>query len=421
MKVERRLLRVEGEGEVVIEVENSLVKRVRFKVVEAPRFFNYIVRNLHYSQIPDLVSRICGFCGVSYVLVATKAFERCLGLNVPEDVEALRTALHLAERVKSHVLHVLFMSLPDITRAKNIGVLASRNPKIVNYGLKVLQWARDAMTVLGGRFHNAVTIRPGGVYFTPVEDEVRKLSEVLAREILPLASEFTKFVLSLKSIPDEVHKYSLVTVNDAKNDYPHLGTGVCMNGDVYDAVKFYEELVKEEVVPDSTSLQYSIKGKGFLVGPLARYNTSFSKLVGEAQDLAKIYSWTPPLKNIHQGVIARVLELLDALLRLKEFLSNYRKPLNQYVEPVAYVDDVCAFVVEAPRGVLYHYYELDDNLKVKKARIVTPTAQNIATAQELAKALINRPYSEAVVEEANRLITAFDPCLSCAVHVEVLR
>lgn len=419
--MEKRLLRVEGEGEVIIEVESGFVKNVRFKIVEAPRFFNHIVRGLHYSQIPDLVSRICGFCGVSYVLVASKAFERCLGLSVPEYVDALRTALHLAERVKSHVLHTLFMSLPDVTGAKNIGALSFRNPKIVSSGLKILQWARDAMVVLGGRFHNAVTIRPGGVYSAPAEEEARRLLGMLVREVLPLANEFTRFVLSLRSIPDEAQGYNLVTVNDVKNDYPHMGTEICIDGEIHDAVKFYEELVKEEAVPDSTSLQYSVNGKSFLVGPLARYNTSFSKLVGEVQDLAKIYSWTPPLKNVHQSLVARVLELIDALLRLKEFFSNYKKQSRPCVKPVMHVNDVCAFVVEAPRGVLYHYYELDENLKVEKARIVTPTAQNIATAQKLAGMLANRPYNETVVEEANKLITAFDPCLSCAVHVKVLK
>ncbi|MEM4769738.1 MAG: nickel-dependent hydrogenase large subunit, partial [Desulfurococcaceae archaeon] len=174
------LTRVEGEGEIVLYVDDRGVTRnVELRIVEAPRFFEHIVKGLHYTMIPDIVSRICGFCGVSYILTAVKAFENCMSITVSEEVETYRELVHLAERIKSHVLHIALLNLPDLLGLKNILELESRNPRILVGIFKVLSLVDRLMKLTGGRFHNVVNIRVGGVFRLPESTTIKRIEETV--------------------------------------------------------------------------------------------------------------------------------------------------------------------------------------------------------------------------------------------------
>jgi len=411
------LTRVEGEGEVQLDVVNGKVVNAAVKIVEAPRFFEYIVRGRRVWDVPDIVSRICGLCGVSYVLVASKAFENYRTL--PKEVEEYRTYLHIAERVKSHAIHIYMLHLPDFLGLRSLTELAESYPHITKDVIDVVLWSRRVMEVLGGRFHNVSSIGVGGVYQTPKAEEVQKLVDnvkMLEDKILKLS----EVVLNLKNIPQEKQRLRYAAVVDG-GSYPHIGDMIALdNGDLIH-VRNFKNLVAVEQVRYSNALRYRLSnGKPYLVGPLARFNIGYKYLSGEVRDLIESYGWRPPLTNVHQNIIARVAELYEGFLKLREFLANYKEIPQGMIEVEVPTGKYVA-ALEAPRGILYHEYEVTEEggiARVAKADIITPTAQNLAMMEELILNEINEKGLDIdkAINAAKKIIRCFDPCISCSVH-----
>jgi coenzyme F420-reducing hydrogenase alpha subunit len=411
------LTRVEGEGEVVLKTEDGRIVGVEVRISEAPRFFEYLVRGRLYTEVPDLVSRICGLCGVSYVITACRAFESCLGVEVPEDEDRLRMAILAAERVKSHVIHVAYLNLPDLVGLGSLGELFESYAHVFQRASRVVLWARRAMEVLGGRFHNVVNARVGGVYSFPSVERVRALRRGLD-EVLGGFLELARFVLGLKSISEEVHRIRYMAVAGSSG-YAWAGSGVVLDDGTYVDVGSFENYVLTEQVGYSNALRYRLPtGEPYLVGPLARFNTYLGYLREEVRELLEEFGWYRPLRGVQQSIVARVAETYHTLLELRDFLEDYReRTVGGAVRPER-ARGPCVAVTEAPRGVLYHRYLLDSSLRVRSSNIITPTAQNLACMEYLIGGkLYGSSFDGRAIEVAKSLVRAFDPCISCSVHV----
>ena len=409
---------VEGEGSVVIIEREGYVDRVFYEITEAPRFFEYIVRGKSPELVVDFVSRVCGICGVSYTFLAAKAFEKCLNIEVDSDVEEFREILHLAERVKSHALHVFLMNLPEITKTRSFSELAERNPKVVKNAFNIISYSRKLMRVFGGRFHNVVNIKIGGVYFTPSRDDVEKLRNEI-NGIFKSFTELADIILSFKSsIHLAISKPQLCVY--AEKSYSHHGEKVVLDNAIYTTEAFYRNIVSVVQKEYSTALQYRVKGsESFIVGPVSRFNRYYDRLHSEVKDLLNTYDWRPPL-SVFEGYIARIAELYDALLTIREYLENYKyRDIISVKNTVEYksANNVCEYAVEAPRGVLYHRYVLGKDCKIVECDIVTPTAQNLAVMEDIATQLTRGKRAlEETIAIAKSVAIAFDPCISCSVH-----
>jgi len=420
--MERVLTRVEGEGKVLVKVKEGNVIDVEIQITEAPRFFEYIVRGKHINNVVEIVSRVCGLCGVSYMLTATRAFEKCLKIDVPQEVEELRRIIHLAERVKSHVIHVFLLNLPDFLEMPNSFRLGAVNSAMLRNSMKLLTLAANIMDILGGRMHNVVNIKIGGVYKPPSESDAVKIVKLI-KDAIELFKPLADFVLSLKNIPEEKLAKPLMILHG--NGYPHVSDEIAFynseNAEIFD-VQNFENVLDVMQRHGKTALLYKYKGQSYIVGPFARFNTSYDKLHGEARDFVSSYGWKPPLKDVRQQIIARVAEILDSLLTLRDFFQNY-KPFEIYsprIEPGKADKLRCVAAVEAPRGILYHRYDIDEKLKVLHCNIITPTAQNILAMEELSQEklrMLGRAAEHEAAKLTERIVRAFDPCISCSVHV----
>jgi len=414
------LTRVEGEGEIHVYVREGRLQDVEVRITEAPRFFEYIVVGRRPIDVPDIVSRICGLCGVSYILTAVRAFERGLSIEVPEQVELYRRALHGAERIKSHILHAYFMHLPDLVEVRGSDELFQRNPQLFRDAFRVLEWSRKAMTVLGGRFHNVVSIRIGGVYGYPRREEVAKILRDVAdveRSLLRLAD----FVLSL-DIPSFRQDMKFLALYD-RSEYPEMAEKVALY-DYSGSVEFYdlkdfEKIVRVEQKPYSNALRYRLtSGDPYVVGPLARFNIGYRHLRGEVRDKLEEHGWRAPLVNVYQSIVARIAETYNTLLFLKEFAEGYKEPVAEIAEVKVGPGEYLA-AVEAPRGILYHRYVVDANGRISYANIVTPTAQNLAAMERLISGTVHQSSAvseEIVLRVGAEIVRCFDPCISCSVH-----
>lgn len=419
--VREYLVRVEGEGEVVVYVdENGVARRVEYRFTEAPRFFEYIVRGLSYTQVPEVVSRICGFCGVSYILCAARAFEACLGMEVPEEVEFFRDIVHLAERVKSHVLHVVFMNLPDLLGVSSILEVEKINPQLFKLAISLATSVDKLMRLAGGRFHNVVNIRIGGVYGEAFK--ISALGEFVKRDLIPKVEVLASKVLELAELAETACSVPrCCTV--ASERYPGSGESIYVGEERLLADEFYEKRVEVHQRLGCNTLRYRYRGDPFLVGPLPRYNRYLRLLRRETRSLLENYGWLRPLNSVFQSVVARIAEIYDALLVIEEATTEVSESRlsagNQY--SCSKGEKWCFHVIEAPRGVLYLSFLLSETGRVLRANIVTPTAQNVEAAESLSSSYVSGRSTRDAAERAKRFIVNLDPCISCSVHTLKVR
>ncbi|MGB9725585.1 MAG: Ni/Fe hydrogenase subunit alpha [Fervidicoccaceae archaeon] len=418
---EALLTRVEGEGKVKLIFGDKGIERVEVHIVEAPRFIEYAMRGRKPAEVPEIASRICGICSVSYQMAASTAFERGMGIDVPYEQERLREAIFTAEHVKSNVLHILYLQLPDILGASSSLEVFKKDPSLHKMAVDLFMWSRKVMRILGGRYHNVVNVRIGGVYRMPEQSEVRSLS-VEAERAITNARKLSEFVLeNIERFPRYEQKIRKMALCDSV-DYPLVSREICYEGRRFDVSEFEDEVLPEQV-SYSNSLRYRTKaGEIYVVGPISRFSTSFYSMREEVRRMLKSFGFSPPLRNIHCSVVARAAELYEFILRLADFIDSYR-PEQVEVKEIAIAPGVYWGAVEAPRGILYHRYRVNERGTVEEANIVPPTSQNLLAMEEFSMEHLRKiglvggeELRGEMVKEVGKVIRQFDPCISCSVH-----
>ncbi|MHB8250995.1 nickel-dependent hydrogenase large subunit, partial [Acidithiobacillus sp.] len=126
-----------------------------------------------------------------------------------------------------------------------------------------------------------------------------------------------------------------------------------------------------------------------------------------------------PSRNMFHSIVARAAEIHYALLEANRLLEDYTEPEAPFVPAVPRVG-IGYGCTEAPRGLLWHRYDLDAAGQVLHARIVPPTSQNQARMEaDLRHSLetlgLDRD-DETLRQQAEMVIRNYDPCISCATH-----
>jgi sulfhydrogenase subunit alpha len=411
------LARVEGEGALNIQVKDDAVTRVQLKIFEPPRFFEAFLRGRNFTEAPDITCRICGICPVAYQMSSVHAMERALGLTVvPEPIRSLRRLLYCGEWIESHGLHVFMLHAPDFLGYQDAIQMAQDHPDMVKMGLQLKKVGNDIVTLLGGREIHPINVRVGGFYKAPSKRDLAPLAERLkwARDA---AREAVSWVGGFE-FPDFQRDYEFVSLRH-EQEYPFNEGRVVSNKGLDIDVMDYEEYFVEEQVPYSHALQSNIKGRGsYFAGPLARYNLNFDLLTPLAQEAAREAGLGPVCRNPFQSIIVRAVEILYAMEEALRIIEAYEKPERPAVpvEPRA----VTAYgASEAPRGLLYHRYRLDDNGVILEAKIVPPTSQNQGTVEEDLRQFVaprvNLPEDQ-LTWHCEQMVRNYDPCISCATH-----
>jgi coenzyme F420-reducing hydrogenase alpha subunit len=415
------LARVEGEGNLFVELSDGRVSRVEVGIFEAPRFFEAFLRGRKYYEVPDITARICGICPIAYIMSSSRALEKILGAEVPEEVRKLRRIVYLGEWIESHVLHILMLHAPDFLGYESVLSMARDYPDIVRKGMKLKGWGNQVISVVGGRSVHPVSCRVGGFHRIIRRDELLPLLKGLG-QARDYARELLEWVLKLP-MPDLKRDVELVSLRGV-GEYPILEGRVVSNKGLNVPEDVFENILVVEQAKYSTSLRYALKDRGhYIVGPLARYNNNYDLLDPEVRGVVESYGYGAPLHNSFQSIIARAAEVYHAVLELEELISNYREPQQPYVEGVVR-RGVGAAITEAPRGMLYHRYEINERGYVINANIIPPTSQNLASIEEDLLALSDK-LATLNLEEAQWLaeqtIRNYDPCISCATHFLKIR
>jgi len=415
LKVEA-LARVEGEGGMHVKIEGDRVTAVELRIYEPPRFFEAFLRGRAYTEAPDIAARICGICPVAYQMSAVRAMEQICGIEVDGQLRALRRLLYCGEWIESHALHVFMLHAPDFLGYDGAVEMARDHPELVAKALELKKTGNDLMRVVGGREVHPINVRVGGWYRVPRKAELRPLVERLerAREI---ALETVALTAGL-DFPDYTQDYELVALSEP-GEYPiDRGRIVSNRGLDIDVAEYPDHFV-EEHVPWSNALHSSLRERGsYLCGPLARFALSFDRLSPPAREAAAEAGLGPDERNPFRSIVVRSVELVEAAEEALRLIAGYEEPDAPAVdhEPRAGVGHGCT---EAPRGILYHRYELDDEGTILDARIVPPTSQNQRTIEEDLRGVVERsldlPDAE-LTHRCEQAIRNYDPCISCATH-----
>lgn len=407
--------RVEGEGALCITVKGDAVQDVELRIFEPPRFFEAFLQGRHYEEVPDIVARICGICPIAYQMSAVHALEQIFGLRVEGALRDLRRLIYCGEWIESHALHVYMLQAPDFLGYESGIAMAKDHAAMVTRGLRLKKAGNAIMSLLGGRSVHPVSVKVGGFSRVPLRRELEELKDELlwARDA---AVETVRWVMGF-DYPEFVPDYNYVALRHP-DEYPFNEGQIVASSGLQLTVNEFEEHFTEHQVPYSTALHCTLHGSPYLVGPLARLNLNQDHLTPLAKQVLADQEIAFPLGNPFHGIIARSIEILYALEESLRLIERYEPP-PMPTAPVAVRPGIGMACTEAPRGILYHRYEVDGDGIVREAKIVPPTSQNQSRIEQDLRLFLPRLLHLSDQEAAlgcERVIRCYDPCISCATH-----
>lgn len=410
------LARVEGEGAMHVVITDGEVTDVRLRIYEPPRFFEAFLRGRAYTEPPDITARICGICPVAYQTSSCQAIEQVCGAVLDEPLRALRRLLYCGEWIESHVLHIYFLHAPDFLGVGSALELAKDHRDLVEKALQLKKVGNDIMEIVGGRAIHPINVRLGGFYRTPTKRELRPLAERLrwARD----AALETVRVVSGFDFPDLEIDHELVALHHPDEYAITEGRVISDRGLDIEVSEFLEHIV-EEHVEHSTSLHGHIIERGrYLVGPLARYTLNYDQLPAVAREAATEAGLGKECRNPFRSIVVRAVETVAACDEAVRIIEDYSEPDRPAV-PVLPRAGVGHGATEAPRGILYHRYSIDDEGTILEADIVPPTAQNQDAIEADLRKLVtaNLELDDHDLQHlCEQSIRNYDPCISCSTH-----
>ncbi len=407
--------RVEGEGALRVTVKDGTVQVVELRIFEPPRFFEAFLQGRHYSEVPDIVARICGICPVAYQMSAVHAIEQVFGLHVDGALRDLRRLIYCGEWIESHALHVYMLQAPDFLGYDSGIAMAKDHAAVVTRGLRLKKAGNAIMTLLGGRSVHPVSVKVGGFTRVPTRRELEALKDELfwARDA---AVETVRWVAGFE-YPEFLPDYNYVALRHP-DEYPFNEGQVVASSGLQISANEFEQYFIEHQVAYSNALHSTLQGSPYLVGPLARLNLNQEHLTPLAKQVLADRGMVLPLRNPFHGIIARSVEILYALEESLRLIERYEPPPAPAL-PVVVRPGTGMACTEAPRGILYQRYKVDGDGLIREAKIVPPTSQNQSRIEQdlrqFMPRLLDLPDKQ-IGLACERVIRCYDPCISCATH-----
>jgi NAD-reducing hydrogenase large subunit len=438
--------RIEGHAKITIHLDDEgNVADARFHVVEF-RGFEKFCEGRPLGEMPGITPRICGICPVSHTLASAKAADAILAVSIPPAAEKLRRLMNLGQIVQSHALSFFHLSAPDFLlgwdtppATRNIFGLVAANPELARGGIRLRQFGQEVIALLGGQKIHPAWAVPGGVrqpLTAAGRDQIKSgLPEAL--RITQGAIELFKKTLKKHEAETKVFGnfaslfFGLVAEDGSWEHYGgHLrfvDSGGEIIADRLEAAR-YREFIGEAAEPSSYLKSPYYRPLGYpdgmyRVGPLARLNIC-QRMGTPLADKERAH-----FKRFGKGAVtssflyhyARLIEILTCLERIEQMMDDPHL-LSDRLRADAGINKLEGVgVSEAPRGTLFHHYEVDEHGLVKKVNMIIATGQNNlamnrTVAQIARHYLRGKTISETMLNRVEAGIRAFDPCLSCSTH-----
>ena len=416
------LTRVEGHGNIVVNMKDGVLEKAQLDIVEAPRYFEAMLKGRSFHEAAIITSRICGICSLGHQMTSLKATEEALGLEISRQTEQLRKLAVHGATIQSNVLHAYFLAAPDFLNVGSVFPLVGTHPEVVVRALRMKRLANDIGDVITGRAVHPITIVPGGFTKLPTAGELKELRRRLVEDAIPDVLETLETFLALAgAIPQFTRETEYISLRH-DDEWALYDGDICSSDTGRVPVTEYLNVTNEFVVPHSSSKHAKYNRSSYMVGALARFNNNEDKLHDEAKKVAEALGLKAINYNPYMNTVAQVVEVvhcvydsIDIIDKLLETGITDEKP-NQ--RPTKYGRG-CAST-EVPRGILFHDYTYDHRGIIQKANCIIPTGQNLANIDDdmkkLVPEIIEKPREE-IVLNLEMLVRAYDPCISCSVHM----
>ncbi|MBU0704830.1 MAG: Ni/Fe hydrogenase subunit alpha [Chloroflexi bacterium] len=410
--------RVEGHGDIVVDVKNGELIKCQFEVVEAPRFFEAFVRGRPYHELSHITSRICGICSVGHSTASLRATEKALGVEPSEQTVLLRKLLFHGETIDSHVLHTYYLVAPDFLGVDSVIPLVETHLEVVQRALRIKKLSGDLCAMVAGRHTHPIAMTVGGFTHTPTERELRDMQA----RLVDARADMDETVALFSTLPWPDFERETEYVSLKKDDEYAFIDGAIVTSDGFSyPIEEYRKVTNEECVPFSTAKWTHHNRESYMVGALARFNNNYDQLHPKAKEAAAKLGMKPICYNTFLNSGAQVVEMVhcveDAIQIIDELLTRGVQPEN----PPAVEVKACegAGSCDVPRGILFHNYVYDEDGMCAEANCIIPTNQNMANLNYDMKALVpqimDRPQDE-IRLMLEMLVRAYDPCISCSTH-----
>ena len=412
------LTRVEGHGNIIVDVKNGELVKCQLDIVEAPRFFEAMLRGRPYNEASHITSRICGICATGHATASLRATEMALGVEPTEQTELLRKLLFHGEIIDSHVLHVYMLVAPDFFGLGSVIPLAESHPEVVLRALRIKKLSGDLCAMISGRHTHPISMTVGGFTHLPTVKEMLAMRE----RLVAVREDMDETIALLKTLPWPQFERETEYVSLQKDDeYAFIdGRIATTDGFTYE-IPEYLQVTNEYCVPHSTAKHAKHNRDSYMVGALARFNNNYHQLHPRAKAAAAELGMEPIVTNSFLNSAAQAVEMVhcveDSIRLIDELVDRGLKeePLYQFQGKGGDGVGSC----DVPRGILFHSYEIDDAGLIQGANCVIPTGQNYANMEADMRALVpqilDRPQEE-ITHLMEMLIRAYDPCISCSTH-----
>ena len=426
------LTRVEGHGNIVVNIKEGKLEKCELQIIEAPRFFEAMVRERSMFEVQHITSRICGICSTGHCMASIKAAEAASGIKVSEQTTLFRKLLLHYETLDSHLLHIYFLVAPDALGAESVLPLVKTHKEVVLRALRMKKQYSDVCDILAGRHTHPITCCPRGFTKLPTKAELQKMKEIL----LSQEEDLTITVDTLKTLAPKLPAFERETEYVAlvhPDEYAFLD-GDITTTDIDGVVKpaDYKQIIHEYHAAHSTSKHANNKRDSYMTGALARININYDKLNKQAKAVAEALGFKTPCYNPYMNTVAQLIEMAhcyyDSIKIIDHFLKNgvnYDEVVSSWPTKDELQNFTCdastgVGAVEVPRGLLVHEYTTDAKGIIQNANCIIPTNQNLANIDLDMKKLVPEVITkskEEITLLCEMLVRAYDPCISCSCHM----
>jgi len=422
------LTRVEGHGNIVINIKEGKLDTCRLDIVEAPRFFEGMLRGRSIFEAQHITSRICGICACGHTLASIQAAEDALGITPTAQTVKLRKLLLHLEMLDSHLLHIYLLVAPDLLGVKSFVPLINSHNEVVRRALRMKKTCNDFCDILVGRHVHPISAIVGGFTKLPRAKDLDAMLDML-KGMRPDMDATVELALSLK-FPEFERDTEYVALVSDDGEYPLLTGDVGSSDSVRMNNKDYKKITNEFVVPHSSAKHAKLSRESYAVGALARFNLNAEKLHPKAKEVASAVGLKPKCINPYLNTVAQLVEsvhcLEDAISIVEDLKGtslNYDEEIvvglnEQHRIPVRAGNGVGA--VEVPRGILFHNYQTDENGIITNANCIIPTNQNTGNIEydmmKLVPEILDKSEEEMTLA-VEMLVRSYDPCISCSTHL----
>ena len=414
--------RVEGHGNIVVGIANGKLEECRFDVVETPRFFEAMLRGRPYQEASHITSRICGICATGHATTSLRACEKALGILPSDQTVLLRKLSFHGEILDSHVLHVYMLVAPDFLGVGSVIPLASSHPEVVLRALRMKKLAGDLCAAVSGRHTHPIAMTVGGFTHFPKPGEL----ESLCKRLEDCRADVDATIELCASLPWPQFERDTEYVSLTRPDeYAFIDGEIVTSDGTRLPIEDYRQVTNEYLVQHSSAKFTRHQRESLMVGALARFNNNHAQLHPRAIAAAAALGLTPKVTNTFLNTAAQAVEIVhcveDAIQVIDQLLERGITP-EEPVPPTKMGGEGVG-ACEVPRGILIHHYWIGEDGKLTGANCIIPTNQNIANLEgdmrTLVPQILHKP-AEKIRLDLEMLVRAYDPCISCSVHVAKL-